>query len=124
MTTRSRTKLRFAPDRAARQAGLVRYENDDRWFKLVHSVLPLTNGDGAVLDVGEFGKEGERPTVTPPTAVANAPMFGGPTADTMRLRLAPTSTPRTGSTRYARPPAVTVSTGRPGASGHFRSGVS
>ncbi|MGW0784650.1 family 43 glycosylhydrolase [Streptomyces sp. NPDC002913] len=82
------TKLRFAPDRAAQQAGLVLYENDDRWFKLVHSVLPLTNGNGAVLDVSEFGKEGERPTTTPPTAVANAPMFGGPTADTMWLRMA------------------------------------
>ncbi|MYX76107.1 family 43 glycosylhydrolase [Streptomyces sp. SID3915] len=82
------TKLRFAPAQAAQQAGLVLYENDDRWFKLVHSVLPLTNGDGAVLHVSEFGKEGERPTTTPPTAVANAPMFGGPTADTMWLRLA------------------------------------
>ncbi|MFE4453686.1 family 43 glycosylhydrolase [Streptomyces sp. NPDC056796] len=81
------TKLRFAPGRAAQQAGLILYENDDRWFKLVHSVLPLTNGDGAVLDVSEFGKEGERPTTTPPTAVANAPMFGGPTADTMWLRM-------------------------------------
>ncbi|MFD9811200.1 family 43 glycosylhydrolase [[Kitasatospora] papulosa] len=82
------TKLRFAPERTAQQAGLVLYENDDRWFKLVHSVLPLTNGDGAVLHVSEFGKEGERPTTTPPTAVANAPMFGGPTADTMWMRMA------------------------------------
>ncbi|MEU2681173.1 family 43 glycosylhydrolase [Streptomyces sp. NPDC007107] len=82
------TKMRFAPDQAAQQAGLVLYENDDRWFKLVHSVLPLTNGDGAVLHVSEFGKEGERPTTTPPTAVANAPMFGGPPADTMWLRMA------------------------------------
>ncbi|MFE9722845.1 family 43 glycosylhydrolase [Streptomyces sp. NPDC005794] len=82
------TKMRFAPGQTAQQAGLVLYENDDRWFKLVHTVLPLTNGDGAVLDVSEFGKEGERPTTTPPTAVANAPMFGGPTADTMWLRMA------------------------------------
>ncbi|MFE6936122.1 hypothetical protein ACFVDT_29285 [Streptomyces sp. NPDC057699] len=82
------TKMRFAPGQAAQQAGLVLYENDDRWFKLVHSVLPLTNGDGAVLHVSEFGKEGERPTTTPPTAVANAPMFGGPPADTMWLRMA------------------------------------
>nr|WP_258310617.1 hypothetical protein [Streptomyces sp. FT05W] len=51
-------------------------------------MLPLTNGDGAVLHVSEFGKEGERPTTTPPTAVANAPMFGGPTADTMWMRMA------------------------------------
>ncbi|WP_445276708.1 family 43 glycosylhydrolase [Streptomyces sp. DSM 41033] len=82
------TKMRFAPGQAAQQAGLVLCENDDRWFKLVHSVLPLTNGDGAVLHVSEFGKEGERPTTTPPTAVANAPMFGGPPADTMWLRMA------------------------------------
>ncbi|WP_329213619.1 family 43 glycosylhydrolase [Streptomyces sp. NBC_00683] len=81
------TRMRFAPDRTAQQAGLVLYENDDRWFKLVHSVLPLTNGNGALLHVSEFGKEGERPTTTPPTAVANAPMFGGPTADTLWLRM-------------------------------------
>lgn len=81
------TKLRFAPDRDAQQAGLVLYENDDRWLKLVHSVLPLNNGNGALLQVSEFGKEGERPTTTPPTAVANGPMFAGPTAGTMWLRL-------------------------------------
>ncbi|MEV5749157.1 family 43 glycosylhydrolase [Actinoallomurus sp. NPDC052308] len=81
------TKIRFAPDRPAQQAGIVLYENDDRWFKMVHSALPLQNGNGAVLQVSEFGKEGEQPTTTPPTAVANAPMFGGPTADTMWLRL-------------------------------------
>ncbi|QKW22800.1 family 43 glycosylhydrolase [Kitasatospora sp. NA04385] len=81
------TKLVFAPGQTSQQAGLVLYENDDRWFKLVHSVLALNNGGGAVLQVSEFGKEGERPTTTPPTAVANAPMFGGPTADTMWLRL-------------------------------------
>lgn len=81
------TKLRFAPDRDAQQAGLVLYENDDRWLKLVHSVLPLNNGNGALLQVSEFGKEGERPTTTPPAAVANGPMFGGPTAGTMWLRL-------------------------------------
>ncbi|MFF1837181.1 family 43 glycosylhydrolase [Streptomyces sp. NPDC058231] len=81
------TKLRFAPDRDAQQAGLVLYENDDRWLKLVHSVLPLNNGNGALLHVTEFGKEGERPTTTPPTPVANGPMFGGPTADTLWLRL-------------------------------------
>ncbi|MFD9504910.1 hypothetical protein [Streptomyces sp. NPDC060035] len=81
-------RMRFAPDRAAQQAGLVLYENDDRWFKLVHSVLPLTNGNGALLHVSEFGKEAERPTTTPPTAVANAPMFGGPTADNLWLRMA------------------------------------
>ncbi|WNI26553.1 family 43 glycosylhydrolase [Streptomyces sp. ITFR-16] len=81
------TKLRFSPDRDAQQAGLVLYENDDRWLKLVHSVLPLNNGNGALLQVSEFGKEGERPTTSPPTAVANGPMFAGPTAGTMWLRL-------------------------------------
>lgn len=82
------TEIHFAPGQASQQAGLVLYENDDRWFKLVHSVLPLNNGGGALLNVSEFGKEGEAPTTTPPTAVANAPMFGGPTADTLWLRLA------------------------------------
>lgn len=81
------TRMVFAPGQSSQQAGLVLYENDDRWFKLVHSVLPLANGNGALLQVSEFGKEGERPTTTPPTAVANAPMFGGPTADTLWLRL-------------------------------------
>ena len=81
------TKIHFAPGQATQQAGLVLYENDDRWFKLVHSVLPLNNGGGALLNVSEFGKEGEAPTTSPPTAVANAPMFDGPTADTMWLRL-------------------------------------
>ncbi|MEW1693269.1 family 43 glycosylhydrolase [Streptomyces sp. NPDC091265] len=81
------TKLRFAPDRDAQQAGLVLYEDDDRWLKLVHSVLPLAGGNGALLQVSEFGKEGERPTTSPPTAVANGPMFAGPTAGTMWLRL-------------------------------------
>ncbi|WP_344972532.1 hypothetical protein, partial [Streptosporangium fragile] len=81
------TKIHFAPGQSAQQAGILLYENDDRWFKMVHSVLPLNNGGGALLQVSEFGKEGERPTTTPPTPVANAPMFGGPTADTMWLRL-------------------------------------
>ncbi|PZG20269.1 family 43 glycosylhydrolase [Nonomuraea aridisoli] len=80
-------KLRFAPSQGNQQAGILLYENDDRWFKLTHSALPLQRGDGAVLRVSEFGKEGERPTTTPPTAVFNAPMFGGPTAETMWLRL-------------------------------------
>ncbi|MCT2581565.1 family 43 glycosylhydrolase [Actinophytocola gossypii] len=81
------TRIEFAPDQVAQQAGILLYENDDRYFKLVHSVLPLHRGGGALLHVSEFGKEGERPTTTPPTPVANAPMFGGPAADTMWLRL-------------------------------------
>jgi arabinan endo-1,5-alpha-L-arabinosidase len=54
---------------------------------MVHSVVPLQRGDGAVVQLSEFAKEGERPTTTPPTAVFNGPMFGGPTLDTMWLRL-------------------------------------
>jgi arabinan endo-1,5-alpha-L-arabinosidase len=81
------TKIQFAPDQPAQQAGILLYENDDRYVKLVHSVLPLNRGNGAVVQTSEFGKEGERPTTTPPTPVFRAPMFGGPTADTMWLRL-------------------------------------
>ncbi|AQZ65414.1 arabinan endo-1,5-alpha-L-arabinosidase [[Actinomadura] parvosata subsp. kistnae] len=81
------TKVRFAPTQAAQQAGLLLYENDDRYFKMAHSALPLQRGNGVVLQMSEFGKEGERPTTTPPIAVANGPMFGGPAAETMWLRL-------------------------------------
>ncbi|NJP97398.1 DUF1349 domain-containing protein [Nonomuraea sp. FMUSA5-5] len=81
------TKVRFAPTQAAQQAGLLLYENDDRYFKMAHSALPLQRGNGAVLQMSEFGEEGERPTTTPPIAVANGPMFGGPAAETMWLRL-------------------------------------
>ncbi|MEV0380422.1 family 43 glycosylhydrolase [Nonomuraea sp. NPDC050643] len=80
-------KLRFAPAQGNQQAGILLYENDDRYFKMAHSALPLSRGNGAVLRMSEFAKEGERPTTTPPIAVANAPMFGGPTAETMWLRL-------------------------------------
>ncbi|WP_223166808.1 family 43 glycosylhydrolase [Nonomuraea sp. SYSU D8015] len=81
------TKLDFAPTLGNQQAGLVLYENDDRYFKMTHSVLPLARGNGAVLQVSEFLKEGERPTTTPPTAVFSGPMFGGPAASTMWLRM-------------------------------------
>lgn len=81
------TKIQFTPDQAAQQAGILLYENDDRYFKLVHSVLPLNRGNGALLHVSEFGKEGERPTTTPPTPLFQGPMFGGPTAGSMWLRL-------------------------------------
>ncbi|WP_433825744.1 family 43 glycosylhydrolase [Actinoplanes sp. CA-015351] len=80
------TKLTFDGTRGNQQAGLLLYQNDDRWFKLAHSVLPLA-GTSEVLHVTEFGKEGERPTTAPPTAVANAPMFVGPAAPTTWLRL-------------------------------------
>lgn len=82
------TKLRFDGTASSQQAGIVLYENDDRYFKLVHSVLPLSNGGGAVFQQTEFAKEAERPTTTPPMAVFNGPMFGGPAAPTTWLRLA------------------------------------
>lgn len=81
------TKIHFAPGADNQQAGLVLYGNDDRYFKLVHAVLPLNRANGALTQVTEFAKEGERPTTTPPTALAYGPMFGGPPADTMWLRL-------------------------------------
>ncbi|NBE95577.1 arabinan endo-1,5-alpha-L-arabinosidase [Nonomuraea sp. KC401] len=80
-------KLRFAPAQGNQQAGILLYENDDRYFKLAHSALPLSRGDGAVLRMSEFAKEGERPTATPPISDANGAMFGGPAAETMWLRL-------------------------------------
>jgi arabinan endo-1,5-alpha-L-arabinosidase len=81
------TELHFDGVRGNQQAGILLYENDDRYLKLAHSVLPLNNGNGAVLQQTEFGKEAERPTTTPPTAVFAGPMFGGPAAPTMWLRL-------------------------------------
>ncbi|WP_206061222.1 hypothetical protein [Nonomuraea basaltis] len=81
------TKLEFAPTQIAQQAGILLYENDDRYFKMAHSALALSRGNGAVFQVSEFAKEGERPTTTPPTAVFNGPMFGGPAAETMWLRM-------------------------------------
>ncbi|WP_221322637.1 family 43 glycosylhydrolase [Actinoplanes sp. L3-i22] len=75
------TKLTFDGTRGNQQAGLVLYQNDDRWFKLAHSVLPLA-GTSEVTHQVEFGKEGERGAV-----VANAPIFGGPAAGTTWLRL-------------------------------------
>ncbi|MFD9462464.1 hypothetical protein [Streptomyces sp. NPDC060027] len=70
------------------QAGPVLYGNDDRYFKPVHAVLPLSHTAGKVTHVTEFAKEGPRPTTTPPTAVAYGPMFGGPAAGTLWMRLA------------------------------------
>ncbi|SFC58415.1 Beta-xylosidase [Nocardioides terrae] len=81
------TKLTFDGSRASQQAGLVLYENDDRYLKLAHSVLPLNRKAGQFLHQTEFGKEAERPTTTPPTAVADGPMFGAAPAATTWLRL-------------------------------------
>lgn len=81
------TKLTFDGTRGAQQAGLVLYEHDDRYLKLTHSLLPVNRKPGQFLHATEFGKEAERPTTTPPTAVANAPMFGAAPAETTWLRL-------------------------------------
>ncbi|MFE7168144.1 family 43 glycosylhydrolase [Streptomyces sp. NPDC057616] len=82
------TRLRLTSGPANQQAGLVLYGNDDRYFKLVHAVLPLSHTAGKVTHVTEFAKEGARPTTTPPTAVAYGPMFGGPAAGTLWMRMA------------------------------------
>ncbi|WP_328491807.1 family 43 glycosylhydrolase [Streptomyces sp. NBC_00414] len=82
------TKLDLANGPGNQQAGLVLYGGDDRYFKLVHAVLPVSHTDGKVTHVTEFAKEGARPTTTPPTAVAYGPMFGGPPARTLWMRLA------------------------------------
>ncbi|MFS8198337.1 family 43 glycosylhydrolase [Streptomyces sp. CWNU-52B] len=82
------TKLDLANGPGNQQAGLVLYGGDDRYFKLVHAVLPLSHTTGKVTHVTEFAKEGPRPTTTPPTAVAYGPMFGGPPARTLWMRLA------------------------------------
>ncbi|KAF4407094.1 family 43 glycosylhydrolase [Streptomyces lycii] len=81
------TRLHFAPERAGQKAGLVLYGNDDRYFSLTRSALPLERRGGALTLNTEFAKEGERPTTTPPTPVFYGETFGGPTADTMWLRL-------------------------------------
>jgi beta-xylosidase len=81
------TKLTFDGDRGAQQAGIVLYETDDRFIKLAHSVLPLNRKSGQFLQQTEFGKEMERTTTTPPTAIAAGPMFGAAPAGTTWLRL-------------------------------------
>lgn len=81
------TKLDFDGTRGNQQAGLVLYETDDRYIKLAHSVLPLNRKPGQFLHQTEFAKEAERPTATPPAAIANGPMFGADPAATTWLRL-------------------------------------
>jgi arabinan endo-1,5-alpha-L-arabinosidase len=78
------TKLQFDGVRGNQQAGFLLYENDDRYVKLVHSVLPLTNGNGAVLQQTEFTKEDTRMSTG---AVFAGPMFGGPATPALWLRL-------------------------------------
>jgi arabinan endo-1,5-alpha-L-arabinosidase len=78
------TRLQFDGVRGNQQAGLVLYENDDRFVKLVHSVLPLNNGNGAMLQQTEFTKEDTRASTG---AVFSGPMFGGPATPTLWLRM-------------------------------------
>jgi arabinan endo-1,5-alpha-L-arabinosidase len=80
------TELTFDGTRGNQQAGLVLYENDDRFVKLVHSVLPLTTyGPAAVQQTTEFTKEHTRVSTG---ATFSGPMFGGPAPATTWLRLA------------------------------------
>ncbi|NJC21497.1 beta-xylosidase [Arthrobacter pigmenti] len=82
------TKVDFRPTTGNQQAGIVLYENDNSYLKLMHTKLPLARVPNTFLDVTEFGKEAARPGTTPPTAVANGPMFGAMPADITWLRLA------------------------------------
>jgi hypothetical protein len=81
------TKLTFDGTVGNQQAGLVLYEHDNRYIKLAHSLIPLNRKPGQFLHQTEFGKEAERPTTTPPAAVAYGPMFGAAPAETTWLRL-------------------------------------
>ncbi|WP_203453614.1 family 43 glycosylhydrolase [Jiangella aurantiaca] len=81
------TRLRFDGTRVNQQAGLILYENDDRFVKLVHSHLGLARRPGSVADQVEFTREGPRPTTTPPTAVYASPMWGAAPAETTWFRL-------------------------------------
>jgi arabinan endo-1,5-alpha-L-arabinosidase len=78
------TEVHFDGTRGNQQAGLVLYDNDDRFVKLVHSVLPLNNGGGAVLQQTEFTKEDIRVSTG---AVFAGPMFGGPATPALWLRM-------------------------------------
>lgn len=77
-------KLRFDGVRANQQAGLVLYDNDDRFVKLAHSVLPLNGIADTFVHQSEFTKEDRRASTD---AVFNGPSFGGPAPATMWLRL-------------------------------------
>ncbi|WP_433300241.1 family 43 glycosylhydrolase [Actinoplanes sp. CA-030573] len=78
------TKITFDPVRPAQQAGIVLYDNDDRFVKLAHSVLPLAGVATTYLQQTEFTKEDTRASTG---AVTSGPSFGGPAAPTMWLRI-------------------------------------
>jgi hypothetical protein len=78
------TRLQFDGVRANQQAGLVLYDNDDRYVKLAHSVLSLNGIANTFVRQSEFLKEDRRASTG---AVFNGPSFGGPASATMWLRL-------------------------------------
>ncbi|GAA0513526.1 hypothetical protein Ade02nite_89670 [Paractinoplanes deccanensis] len=78
------TRLQFDGVRGNQQAGLVLYDNDNRFVKLAHSVLPLAGIAGSFLQQTEFTKEDTRASTN---AVTSGPAFGGPAPATMWLRL-------------------------------------
>ncbi|MFF5080494.1 family 43 glycosylhydrolase [Actinoplanes sp. NPDC000266] len=78
------TRLQFDGVRGNQQAGLVLYDNDNRFVKLAHSVLPLAGFANTFLQQTEFTKEDTR---TSTNAVTSGPSFGGPAPATMWLRL-------------------------------------
>jgi beta-xylosidase len=78
------TKVQFDGVRGNQQAGLVLYDNDDRFVKLAHSVLPLSGFSNTFLQQTEFTKEDTR---TSTGAVFSGPMFGGPAPATEWLRV-------------------------------------
>ncbi|GGK95586.1 family 43 glycosylhydrolase [Mangrovihabitans endophyticus] len=128
------TKLDFDGTRGNQQAGMILYGTDDRFIKLVHSVLPLNNGGGAVLQQTEFTKEDTRASTS---QVTSGPMFGGPAPRTMWLRMLyqpETRTARMASSRdgvtwewggswtaeFAAPPRIgLISMNASGATGRF-----
>ncbi|MDO0924246.1 hypothetical protein QQY24_02015 [Streptomyces sp. TG1A-8] len=75
-------KLRFAPTASDQRAGLVLYGGDDRYFKLVHTVLPVAHTAGVLTHVTEFAEEGSRP-----------PPHRRPSRPTARCGAAPRRTP-------------------------------
>lgn len=81
------TKLDFDGVRGAQQAGILLYEKDDSYLKLVRSVLPISLVPGLFSQQTEFTKEGARLTTTPPMNVFSGPMFGGPGARVTWLRM-------------------------------------
>jgi arabinan endo-1,5-alpha-L-arabinosidase len=126
------TKLQFDGVRGNQQAGLVLYDNDNRFVKLAHSVLPLAGFAGTFLQQTEFTKEDTRPSNG---AVTSGPMFGGPAPATLWLRLlyrdgvarmasSPDGITWTwgGAWTLSRPPALKiglVAMGGTGATAHF-----